>query len=310
MTNNAAVLRSVEKRYKDFTLGPIDLTIPTGTIVGLVGENGAGKTTTLKLLCGVNPADAGEITLLGSHPTAPAIRARLGVVFEDAYFYSGLNAEQIGKSMAGIFGDRWNAGQFADYLQRFGLDAKKKVSEYSRGMRMKLSLATALAHNPDLLVLDEATAGLDPEERVVWACIPGDYSGQLLFVFANGKVARVELSAYQTQTRRKKLTGAYSDKAPLAAAFLVREDFELAVYSSDGRCMVFHTALLAPKTTRTTQGVNVMTLKPKRVVEKALPLGETAIVNAARYRARSLPVAGALLKEEDRGEKQMSLLEE
>ena len=85
MTNNAAVLRSVEKRYKDFTLGPIDLTIPTGTIVGLVGENGAGKTTTLKLLCGVNPADAGEITLLGSHPTAPAIRARLGVVFEDAY---------------------------------------------------------------------------------------------------------------------------------------------------------------------------------------------------------------------------------
>ena len=151
---------------------------------------------------------------------------------------------------------------------------------------------------------------MDPEERVVWACIPGDYSGQLLFVFANGKVARVELSAYQTQTRRKKLTGAYSDKSPLAAAFLVREDFELAVYSSDGRCMVFHTALLAPKTTRTTQGVNVMTLKPKRVVEKALPLGETAIVNAARYRARSLPVAGALLKEEDRGEKQMSLLEE
>ena len=151
---------------------------------------------------------------------------------------------------------------------------------------------------------------MDPEERVVWACIPGDYSGQLIFVFANGKVARVELSAYQTQTRRKKLTGAYSDKAPLAAAFLVREDFELAVYSSDGRCMVFHTALLAPKTTRTTQGVNVMTLKPKRVVEKALPLGETAIVNAARYRARSLPVAGALLKEEDRGEKQMSLLEE
>ena len=151
---------------------------------------------------------------------------------------------------------------------------------------------------------------MDPEERVVWACIPGDYSGQLLFVFANGKVARVELAAYQTQTRRKKLTGAYSDKAPLAAAFLVREDFELAVYSSDGRCMVFHTALLAPKTTRTTQGVNVMTLKAKRVVEKALPLGETAIVNAARYRARSLPVAGALLKEEDRGEKQMSLLEE
>ena len=151
---------------------------------------------------------------------------------------------------------------------------------------------------------------MEPEERVVWACIPGDYSGQLLFFFANGKAARVELSAYQTQTRRKKLTGAYSDKSPLVGAFLLREDRELAVYASDGRCMVFHTALLAPKTTRTTQGVNVMTLKAKRVVERVLPLEETAIVNAARYRARSLPVAGALLREEDRGEKQLSLLDE
>lgn len=165
MTNEAAVLRGVQKRYKDFTLGPLDLTIPTGTIVGLVGENGAGKTTTLKLLCGVNPADAGEITLLGSRPTDTAARARVGVVFEDAYFYGGLNAEQVGRSMAGIFGSAWDAGQFTDLLQRFGLDARKKISEYSRGMRMKLSLATALAHNPDLLVLDEATAGLDPVVR-------------------------------------------------------------------------------------------------------------------------------------------------
>ena len=151
--------------------------------------------------------------------------------------------------------------------------------------------------------------GMEGEERVLWACIPGDYSGQLLFCFENGKAARVELSAYQTQTRRKKLTGAYSDKSPLAAAFLLREELELALYSSDGRCMVFHTAVLAPKTTRTTQGVNVMALKPKRTVTQVLPLSETAIVNAARYRARSLPVAGAILREEDRGEKQLSLLE-
>ena len=151
--------------------------------------------------------------------------------------------------------------------------------------------------------------GMDPEERAVWACIPGDYSGQLLFFFDNGKAARVELSAYQTQTRRKKLTGAYSDKSPLVTAFLLREELELALYSSDGRCMVFHTAVLAPKTTRTTQGVNVMALKPKRTVTQVLPLAETAIVNAARYRARSLPVAGAILREEDRGEKQLSLLE-
>ena len=151
--------------------------------------------------------------------------------------------------------------------------------------------------------------GMDGEERVLWACIPGDYSGQLLFCFENGKTARVELSAYQTQTRRKKLTGAYSDKSPLVTAFLLREELELALYSSDGRCMVFHTAVLAPKTTRTTQGVNVMALKPKRTVTQVLPLAETAIVNAARCRARSLPVAGAILREEDRGEKQLSLLE-
>ncbi len=148
---------------------------------------------------------------------------------------------------------------------------------------------------------------MDQEERPLWACIPGDYSGNLLFFFDNGKVARVELSAYQTQTRRKKLTGAYSDKAPLVTAFLVREDFEAAVYTTEGRCMVFHTSALNPKTTRTTQGVNIMTLKPKYRVEKVLPLSETAIVNPSRYRARSLPVNGALLKEEDRGETQMTL---
>ena len=150
--------------------------------------------------------------------------------------------------------------------------------------------------------------GMDPEERAVWACIPGDFSGQLLFFFANGKAARVELSAYQTQTRRKKLTGAYSDKSPLVSAFLLREDFEAAVISTEGRCVVFHTASLNPKTTRNTQGVSVMTLKPKFTVEKVLPLDRTHIQNAARYRARSLPIAGALLKEEDREEEQMTLL--
>ena len=150
--------------------------------------------------------------------------------------------------------------------------------------------------------------GMEPEEKAVWACIPGDYSGQLLFFFDNGKAARVELSAYQTQTKRRKLTGAYSDKAPLVAAFLVKEDFEAAVISTEGRCMIFHTASLNPKTTRNTQGVNVMTLKPKYRVEKVLPLAQSGIVNAARYRARSLPIAGALLKEEDRGEEQLTLL--
>lgn len=150
--------------------------------------------------------------------------------------------------------------------------------------------------------------GMEAEEKVVWACLPGDYSGCLLFFFENGKAARVELGAYQTQTRRRRLTGAYSGKSPLCAAFLLREERELAEISSEGRCVVFHTALLAPKTTRTTQGVNVITLKPKYRVERVLPLEDTHIVNVARYRARALPIAGALLKEADRGEEQMTLL--
>ncbi|MCI8762430.1 MAG: topoisomerase IV, partial [Oscillospiraceae bacterium] len=149
--------------------------------------------------------------------------------------------------------------------------------------------------------------GMEAEERFVWACSPGDWSAHLLFFFDNGKAARVELSAYQTQTKRRKLTGAYCDKFPLVSVCLLTEDQEMAVGSSDGRCVVFHTASLTPKTTRTTQGVGVMAVKAKHHVEWARPLGATHIVNAGRYRARSLPAAGALLKEEDRGEEQMTI---
>ena len=152
--------------------------------------------------------------------------------------------------------------------------------------------------------------GMEPGESFVWACVTANYSGHLLFFFENGKVARVALSAYQTQTRRKKLTGAYSDKSPLAAAWLLREETEMAVTSTEGRCVVFQTAALAPKTTRSTQGVNVMTLKPRYKVADARPLADTTIVNAARYRARSLPIAGMLLRDEDREERQMTLLDE
>ena len=150
--------------------------------------------------------------------------------------------------------------------------------------------------------------GFDEGESPLWAVVTGDFAGHILFFFKNGKAARVELSAYQTQTKRKKLTGAYSDKSPLVTALLLKEDLEMAVTSTEGRCLIFHTASLAPKSTRATQGVNVMTLKPKYQVADARPLADTPIVNATRYRARSLPVAGALLKEEDRGEEQMTLL--
>ena len=149
--------------------------------------------------------------------------------------------------------------------------------------------------------------GMDADERFVWACAPGDYSAHLLFFFDNGKAARVELSAYQTQTRRRKLTGAYCDKFPLVSALLLTEDQEMAVGASDGRCVVFHTASLTPKTTRNTQGVGVMAVKARHKLEWARPLSATHIVNAGRYRARSLPAAGALLKEEDRGEQQLEI---
>jgi DNA gyrase subunit A len=149
---------------------------------------------------------------------------------------------------------------------------------------------------------------MDSGENAIYAVLPGDYSGSLLFFFENGKAARVELKAYQTTSNRRKLTGAYSDKSPLQTICRLDEDRELAVYSTEPRCLIFHTALLTPKTTRSTQGVNVMTLKPKYRVEKVLPLNKTHIVHAARYRARSLPINGALLKEEDRGEEQLSIL--
>lgn len=165
MAANAAAFCGITKQYKDFTLGPVTMTVTAGSIVGLVGENGAGKTTLLKLLCGVNRADGGRIELLGGSPADAAVRARLGVVFEDAFFYESFTAAQVDRSMAGVYGAQWSADAFAGYLRRFGLDTGKKLKEYSRGMRLKLSLAAALAHDPELLVLDEATAGLDPVVR-------------------------------------------------------------------------------------------------------------------------------------------------
>ena len=150
--------------------------------------------------------------------------------------------------------------------------------------------------------------GFDEEEHVFAAVRPTDYTGSLLLIYENGKIGRVELSAYATKTNRRKLTGAYSDKCPLAAVLPLREETELALYSTDGRALVFSTALLAPKSSRTTQGVGVMSLKGKHKLEKAKPLSETPIQNLPRYRVRSLPAAGALLREEDRGEEQMNLL--
>ena len=154
-----------------------------------------------------------------------------------------------------------------------------------------------------------AKLGMDAGENVVYAVLPGDYSGAMLFFFENGKAARVDLSAYKTTSNRRKLTGAYSDKSPLAAILRIDEDRELAVYSTEPRCLIFHTALLAPKTTRSTQGVAVMTMKPKYHLDTVKPLEETSIVSQSRYRVRAVPAAGALLRQEDSEERQMDLLE-
>ncbi len=149
--------------------------------------------------------------------------------------------------------------------------------------------------------------GFDEGESFFAAIFPGDYTGNLLFVFENGKCAKVELSGYATKTNRRKLTGAYSDKSPLVAVLELPQEQELALYASDGRTLIFSTALLAAKTTRATQGVAVMALKKNAKIVRVQALSDSAIGNQARYRAKSLPAAGALLRQEDTEEQQISL---
>ena len=153
-----------------------------------------------------------------------------------------------------------------------------------------------------------AKLGMDEGESVVYMVLPGDYSGHLLFFFENGKAARVEMKAYATVSNRRKLTGAYSDKSRLVAILPLAEDRELVLLSTEPRALIFHTSLLLPKATRSTQGVAVMTLKPKYQLQRVCTPEESGIVNLPRYRARSIPGTGALLRPEDRGEEQLPLL--
>ena len=150
--------------------------------------------------------------------------------------------------------------------------------------------------------------GMDAGENVIFLCMPGDYSGSLLFAFENGRVARVALSAYATTSNRRKLTGAYCDKFPLVQILPLTEDRELALLTNEPRALLVHTALLAPKTTRGTQGVQVMNIKPKYRLERLADVADTGITNQARYRTRTIHAAGALLRPEDSEEKQLELL--
>ena len=150
--------------------------------------------------------------------------------------------------------------------------------------------------------------GMDEGESVMGMVLPGDYSGYMLFFFENGKAAKVELSAYKTTSNRRRLTGAYSDKSPLKALLHLKEDREIAVYSTEPRVLIVNTALLGVKTTRTTQGVALLALKKKYVLDTVRFPEETGITDLARYRGRSIPATGALLKTEDSDDKQLSLI--
>ena len=163
---NCIEIRGLCKSYGDFALNHIDLTLPGGSILGLIGENGAGKTTTIKCILNLIHRDAGEITLLGYDNIREERLAKqdIGLVLDECFFHDTLRPLDVGRILAPSF-QRWDEALFRSYLKKFSLPEKKLIKEFSRGMKMKLSLSAALAHRPKLLILDEATAGLDPVVR-------------------------------------------------------------------------------------------------------------------------------------------------
>ena len=163
---NALEIHGLTKRRGSFALQGLELTLPAGCIMGLIGENGAGKSTTIRLILDSLRRDGGTIAVYGKDNRALTATERedIGVVLDEVGLPEYLNAAQIGRMMAGIF-TRWQPEVYAEYLRRFGLPADKPFKDYSRGMKMKLGLAAALSHQPKLLLLDEATSGLDPVVR-------------------------------------------------------------------------------------------------------------------------------------------------
>lgn len=163
---NAIEINGLTKRYDGFTLDNVSLAVPRGSIMGFVGQNGAGKTTTIRAILGIIRPDSGSIKLFGQAPdkNEAAIKSRIAVVFDELPFHECLNALQLDKIMGELY-QKWDSGVFAAYLERFSLPRKKKFSQLSKGMKMKLQIAAALSHGAELLVMDEATSGLDPVVR-------------------------------------------------------------------------------------------------------------------------------------------------
>ena len=160
---NAIELKGLKKSFPDFTLGPVDLSVPEGTILGLIGENGAGKSTTIKLMLGLLRTDAGSITILGQD-AKKLDKNEIGVVLDEPGFPTLLNAKEVRSFLKDIYRN-WDDVLWQDYLRRFELPQEKKFSDFSKGMKMKLAIAAAMSHHARLLILDEPTSGLDPVVR-------------------------------------------------------------------------------------------------------------------------------------------------
>lgn len=164
---NAIEMKHITKTYPSFSLNDVSFTLPSGCVMGLIGENGAGKSTTIRLLMDTVKRDAGEVLILGtSNQSAEfqTVKEEIGIVLDEAYFPQNLNAKQVNILMKSAY-KNWQEDIFFGYLKQFGLAETKRFKDFSRGMKMKLSIAAALSHQPKLLILDEATSGLDPVAR-------------------------------------------------------------------------------------------------------------------------------------------------
>lgn len=167
MDANAIEIRNLSKHYKDFSLENLNLDLPYGCVLGLVGENGAGKSTTIRLIMDALERDGGTVTVLGTDNKSKefqALKEDIGVVLDETFVPEIINAKQLGKIMAGTY-KNWDQSAYDGWIKRFSLPLDKKFKDYSRGMTMKLGIAAALSHHAKLLLLDEATGGLDPMVR-------------------------------------------------------------------------------------------------------------------------------------------------
>ena len=180
MESNVIEIRGLCKHYRDFSLDHLDLDLPAGCVLGLVGENGAGKSTTIRLIMDALERDGGTVSVLGVDNKSPAfmdVKQDVGVVLDETCVPEVINARQLGKIMAGTY-KNWDQAAYEGWIERFRLPADKKVKDYSRGMTMKLGIAAALSHNAKLLLLDEATGGLDPMVREELLEVFADFAAQ------------------------------------------------------------------------------------------------------------------------------------